>query len=124
MTDESRAPSDSSRGAVFAGWLIIALFFVGLGVWAGLAPLDGAVVANGVVKVAGDDTDGHVDDLARFVATDTIVTVVEQDPVDANYHALQDNLRRLRAMRDASGRTFRIETLPMPSALLLEWPNM
>jgi agmatine deiminase len=70
--------------------------------------------------IAGDDTDGHVDDLARFVATDTIVTVAEQDPVDANYHALQDNLRRLRSMRDASGRTFRIETLPMPSALFHE----
>jgi agmatine deiminase len=70
--------------------------------------------------IAGDDTDGHVDDLARFVATDTIVTVVEQDPVDANYHALQDNLRRLRAMRDASGRPLRIETLPMPPALFHE----
>ncbi len=70
--------------------------------------------------IAGDDTDGHVDDLARFVATDTIVTVVEQDPVDANYHALQDNLRRLRSMRDASGRPFRIETIPMPPALFHE----
>jgi agmatine deiminase len=70
--------------------------------------------------IAGDDTDGHVDDLARFVASDTIITVVEQDPVDANYHALQDNLRRLRAMRDASGHPFRIETLPMPPALVHE----
>jgi agmatine deiminase len=70
--------------------------------------------------IAGDDTDGHVDDLARFAATGTIVTVVEQDPADANYHALQDNLRRLRSMRDSSGRPFRIEMLPMPPALFHE----
>ncbi len=70
--------------------------------------------------IAGDDTDGHVDDLARFVATDTIVTVVEQDPADANYKVLQDNLSRLRSMRDASGRPFRIETIPMPPALFHE----
>lgn len=67
--------------------------------------------------IAGDDTDGHVDDLARFTALDTIVTVVEEDPADANYAALRDNLARLRAMRDPRGRPFRIETLPMPPAL-------
>jgi agmatine deiminase len=67
--------------------------------------------------IAGDDTDGHVDDLARFVAPDAIVTVVEEDPADANYAPLQENLRRLRAMREAAGRPFRIETLPMPPAL-------
>ncbi|MFZ0887722.1 MAG: agmatine deiminase family protein [Candidatus Binataceae bacterium] len=64
--------------------------------------------------IAGDDTDGHVDDLARFVAVDTIVTVVEEDPADENFSALQDNSKRLRAMRDRSGRPFRVETLPMP----------
>jgi agmatine deiminase len=64
--------------------------------------------------ITGDDTDGHVDDLARFIAADTIVTVVEQDPADANYAALRDNLARLRAMRDLEGRAFKIETLPMP----------
>ena len=70
--------------------------------------------------IAGDDTDGHVDDLARFVARDTIVTVVEDDPADANYAALSDNLERLRAMRDQDGRPFRIETLPMPRAIYCE----
>ena len=70
--------------------------------------------------IAGDDTDGHVDDLARFVARDTIVTVVENDPADANYAALSDNLERLRAMRDQDGRPFRIETLPMPRAIYCE----
>jgi len=67
--------------------------------------------------IAGDDTDGHVDDLARFVARDTIVTVTESDPSDANYRALADNLKRIRAMRDADGRPFKIETIPMPPAL-------
>jgi agmatine deiminase len=67
--------------------------------------------------IAGDDTDGHVDDLARFTAPDVIVTVVEKDPLDANYGALQDNLARLRAMRDRAGCPFRIETLPMPPPL-------
>ena len=70
--------------------------------------------------IAGDDTDGHIDDLARFVAPHTIVTVVEDDPADANYRALTDNLARLRAMRDAEGRAFTIETLPMPPALVYD----
>jgi len=67
--------------------------------------------------IAGDDTDGHVDDLARFVSPDTIVTVVEQDHSDANYEPLAENLKRLRAMRDQDGQPFKIETLPMPPAL-------
>jgi len=70
--------------------------------------------------IAGDDTDGHVDDLARFVAPDAIVTVIEDDPADANYAPLRDNLARLRAMRDLAGRPFRIETLPMPRAVVYE----
>jgi agmatine deiminase len=67
--------------------------------------------------IAGDDTDGHVDDLARFVAPDTIVTVLEDDPADVNYAVLRDNLARLRTMRDQDGRAFKIETLPMPAAV-------
>ncbi len=70
--------------------------------------------------IAGDDTDGHVDDLARFVSADTIVTVVEQDPADDNYRPLADNLRRLEALRDLDGRAFKIATLPMPPALYCE----
>jgi agmatine deiminase len=70
--------------------------------------------------IAGDDTDGHVDDLARFISRDTIVTVIEQDPADENYRPLRDNLQRLRAMRDPDGKPFRIETLPMPPALYHE----
>ncbi len=70
--------------------------------------------------IVGDDTDGHVDDLARFVAVDTIVTVVEDDPADANYAALQDNLARLHAMRDQHERALRIVTLPMPPPVVYE----
>jgi agmatine deiminase len=67
--------------------------------------------------IAGDDTDGHIDDLARFTAPDTIVTVVEDDPADANYAVLRENLVRLRGLRDSAGRPYIIETLPMPPAL-------
>jgi len=70
--------------------------------------------------IAGDDTDGHVDDLARFVSRDTVVTVVENDPADVNYKVLKDNLARLRAMRDERGAPLRIETLPMPAPLMYE----
>jgi len=70
--------------------------------------------------VAGDDTDGHIDDIARFVAADTIVTVVEEDPADGNYLALQDNLKRLEAMTDLRGRPLKIIPLPMPGRLEAE----
>jgi agmatine deiminase len=67
--------------------------------------------------IAGDDTDGHIDDLARFVNPHVIVTVVEEDPDDANYRVLADNLARLQSLRDEDGRAFTIDTLPMPPAL-------
>jgi len=64
--------------------------------------------------IVGDDTDGHIDDIARFVEPNVIVTVVEEDPTDANYKLLQDNLERLKAITDVDGRAFDIVTLPMP----------
>ncbi|HVD60880.1 MAG TPA: agmatine deiminase family protein [Gemmatimonadaceae bacterium] len=64
--------------------------------------------------IVGDDTDGHIDDIARFVTSDMIVCAVEEDPADANYQILQDNLARLKSMTDAAGRPFKILTLPMP----------
>jgi agmatine deiminase len=70
--------------------------------------------------IKGDDTDGHIDDLARFVTPHSVVTVVEDDPADANYHALQDNLKRLHAMRDEHRRPLRIETLPMPTPVVYD----
>lgn len=64
--------------------------------------------------IVGDDTDGHIDDIARFVAPNMIVCALEEDPEDANYELLQDNLARLKSMTDANGRPFRIVTIPMP----------
>ncbi|HEV8429225.1 MAG TPA: agmatine deiminase family protein [Pyrinomonadaceae bacterium] len=64
--------------------------------------------------IVGDDTDGHIDDIARFVAPNTIVCALEDDPEDANYQILQDNLARLRSMTDVEGNRFEIVTLPMP----------
>jgi agmatine deiminase len=70
--------------------------------------------------IAGDDTHGHVDDLARFVNPTTIVTVVEQDKSDANYAPLQENLALLREMKRLDGKSFQIETLPMPAPIYFE----
>jgi agmatine deiminase len=78
----------------------------------------------GVVKVlwlgegiVGDDTDGHIDDIARFVAPNVIVCAVEDDPEDANYELLQENRARLKHMTDAHDRAFEILTLPMPGVV-------
>jgi agmatine deiminase len=70
--------------------------------------------------IAGDDTHGHVDDLARFVDPATIVAVVEQDPSDVNYNRLKENLTLLRSMKDTVGKSFRIETLPMPAPIYFD----
>jgi agmatine deiminase len=70
--------------------------------------------------IAGDDTHGHVDDLARFVNPTTVVTVVENDPKDANYAPLRENLDRLRGMTDADGRKLEVVELPMPAARVYE----
>ena len=67
--------------------------------------------------IAGDDTHGHVDDVARFVRPDTVVAAVEQDVRDDNHAPLADNLGRLRAMRDRRGRPLRVLTVPMPRPL-------
>ena len=67
--------------------------------------------------IAGDDTHGHIDDLARFVTETTILQVIETDPADDNYAPLQDNLDRLRGMTTQDGRRLTVETLPMPRPL-------
>ncbi len=67
--------------------------------------------------IVGDDTDGHIDDLTRFVSANTVVTLVEDDPQDENYALLQENLHRLRTMKDESGRALRIVELPMPGRI-------
>jgi agmatine deiminase len=65
--------------------------------------------------IIGDDTDGHVDDITRFVAEDTVVTVIEPDPADPNHEPLAENLARLQAMRLPDGRPLRVIELPMPA---------
>lgn len=64
--------------------------------------------------IVGDDTDGHIDDMTRFVNRTTVVTAIEDDPNDANHAPLQDNLKRLKSMRDHDGKPLQIVTIPMP----------
>jgi len=64
--------------------------------------------------IAGDDTHGHIDDLARFVDDSTVVIVAESDAGEANYLPIEENLVLLREMKDQDGRPLRVETLPMP----------
>lgn len=65
--------------------------------------------------IVGDDTDGHIDDLTRFVSEDKVVTVVENSRSDDNYAALAENRERLHALRLADGRPLRIVELDMPA---------
>lgn len=67
--------------------------------------------------IVGDDTDGHIDDLTRFVADDLVVTVVEQDPADENYAPLKENRQRLEGIQLPDGRPLRVLELPMPAPL-------
>ncbi|MBA4147817.1 MAG: agmatine deiminase family protein [Verrucomicrobia bacterium] len=62
--------------------------------------------------IIGDDTDGHIDDLTRFVNPTTVVTIVEKDPADENYEILQENLKRLRTLKDQDGNRLRIVEIP------------
>lgn len=66
-------------------------------------------------SVAGDDTDAHIDQLARFVAPDTIVAVTENNPDDGNSDLLQRNLDQLRGFRNINGQPYRIVELPLPA---------
>lgn len=70
--------------------------------------------------VAGDDTHGHIDDIARFVDPKTIVAVVEPNSDDPNHEPLQENLERLRNARDQDGKPFRVVELPMPAPVTFE----
>src|SRR5262245_28324046 len=69
--------------------------------------------------IDGDDTDGHIDDLTRFVSERAVVTVVEKNRDDENYEPLQQNLKRLSEMK-IGGRELDIFTLPMPKKMVRE----
>ena len=69
--------------------------------------------------IEGDDTDGHIDDLTRFVSKRAVVTVVEENRDSPNYVALRENLERLRAMK-IDGKPLEIFGLPMPKRIVRE----
>jgi agmatine deiminase len=69
--------------------------------------------------IAGDDTDGHIDDLARFVTEQTVVAIIEENRDDENYEPLRENLARLREMK-IDHRNLEIITLPMPKKMIRE----
>jgi agmatine deiminase len=68
--------------------------------------------------IVGDDTDGHIDDITRFVNEDTVVTVVEENRSDDNYAPLQENLQELKKLRLQDGKQINIVELPMPSPVI------
>lgn len=70
--------------------------------------------------IAGDDTDGHIDDITRFVSANTILTAVEYDPTDENYLPLMANYEKLLLMKDQDGQPFRVISLPMPPKIEYE----
>lgn len=70
--------------------------------------------------IAGDDTHGHVDDLARFVATDTVVTMVEQDKSDDNHEPLKENVELLKRAKDQDGRALRVLKMQMPAPVVIK----
>lgn len=70
--------------------------------------------------IVGDDTDGHIDDITRFVNEDTVVTVVEQDKKDENHKPLLENLELLRNLKLENGKSINIVELPMPAAVVYD----
>ncbi len=89
----------------------------------GQALLDGLGVTETIWLgdgIAGDDTDGHVDDFARFVGERTVVVAEEPDPSDPNHAPLAEAGARLRAWRGRDGRGLGVHTVPMPPALFHE----
>ena len=72
-------------------------------------------VGDGIV---GDDTDGHIDDITRFVNEDTVVTAVEQNITDENYKLLQSNLKRLNKMNLQNGKQLNVVELPMTDPVI------
>jgi agmatine deiminase len=64
--------------------------------------------------IEGDDTDGHIDDISRFVGRTTILSAVEEDPNDPNFEPLQANMALLRTMKTENGSPIEVHSLPMP----------
>jgi agmatine deiminase len=68
--------------------------------------------------IEGDDTDGHIDDITRFVDRSMVITAVEEDPEDENYEPLQENLARLNEMKTEDGTPLDVLTIPMPGKIM------
>jgi agmatine deiminase len=69
---------------------------------------------------AGDDTHGHVDDIARFVAPNTVLAAVEPNRADENHLPLAESLDRLHSARNLVGKPLTIKTLPMPAPVIFD----
>ncbi|WP_457623688.1 agmatine deiminase family protein [Persephonella sp.] len=74
--------------------------------------------------IIGDDTDGHIDDITRFVSDDTILTAIEEDKSDPNYYPLKENFERLKYFKNINGKPFNIVTVPMPEPQYYKYPHM
>lgn len=70
--------------------------------------------------IVGDDTDGHIDDIARFVNPTTILCAVEENSKDENYRPLQENFERLQGAKDQDGKKIELVKLPMPGPVVYE----
>jgi agmatine deiminase len=70
--------------------------------------------------IVGDDTHGHVDDIARFTGPRTVLAATEPDSADENHAILKENLRRLKKMTDAAGRSLEVVSLPMPAPVVFK----
>lgn len=70
--------------------------------------------------LAGDDTDGHIDQLARFVSPGVVVAATASDVDDPNFSGLEENLRILRGSTDAEGRVLTVHSLPTPLPRFIE----
>lgn len=70
--------------------------------------------------VAGDDTDGHIDDITRFINPETVLTVVEENVNDKNHAPLHENYERLCRMSTEDGSPLNVLTLPMPAPVIMD----
>lgn len=68
--------------------------------------------------IEGDDTDGHIDDLTRFINPTTLVTATEKNHDDTNYEILEKNLQQLKGFRDINGNPYQVVEIPMPSPVI------
>lgn len=70
--------------------------------------------------LVGDDTDGHIDDIARFVDENTVVVVSPDDKDNPDYEVMQENIALLKEMRGNGGRSWRVVKLPVPEPIVFQ----